>query len=201
MNRKLISLIIFMLSATTALATPSEIVIIRHGDKWVKNAGDNLNPTGYLRAIKFSEYYLKKFGTPPDAIFATRMGKDGAHARPFQTVAPLANHPVTTAKKVSISNPFEVGHEAELAKEVLSNPAYDNKRVLICWEHTRITDILNGLGIPGKTVWPKDNYDNVYIVDFKNGKPHATKLEKQYPVPEIHDWKEYLRALDPSTSM
>jgi hypothetical protein len=200
MKETFISIILSVMATKAVLATPSEIVIIRHGDKWVENEGDNLNPTGYLRAIKFSDYYLKKFGKPPDAIFATRMAKDGAHARPIQTVAPLANHPATRAKKVSISNPFEDGYEAELAKEVMSNPAYDNKQVLICWEHSRIGHIFNGLGIPEKILWPNDNYDNVYIIDFKKSKPTVTKLENQYPVPEIQDWNEYLRVMDPKAS-
>lgn len=200
MHKILISIILFVVSATTALATPAEIVIIRHGDKWVKNPGENLNPTGYLRAIKFSEYYLKKFGTPPDAIFATALTDKGGSCRPIQTVSPLANHPSTIAKKVAISHPFLVGQESELTKEILTNPTYNNKRVLICWEHEHVGDILNGLGIPGKIVWPGDNYDNVYIVDFKNGKPVATKLDNQYPVPEIKEWNEYLNALDPSIS-
>ena len=177
-----------------ANAVPSKVIIIRHGDKWPSDPGNVLSPTGYLRAVKFSEYYFKKFQTVPDFLFASNAFNNNEFLRPIQTLAPLAGHQKLLEKKVSIDHQYGKGQEKELITSILQDDKYDNKTIVICWQHEKIGDILsNFVGFKDKIVWQKDNYDTVYVLDFKDGKlVSSARLDKQYPVENIKDWEYFL---------
>ena len=91
-----VGLLSIVMASVSVFATPREIVIIRHADKWEqKNTGPFLSPKGQLRAERFAAYYLKYF-PKPDYIFATKAGDstdpdESNSMRSLQTVAPLAN--------------------------------------------------------------------------------------------------------------
>ena len=51
--------------ATTVIAAPREIIIIRHADKLDQDeTGPALSAQGVMRSLKFAFYFLDKFGEP-----------------------------------------------------------------------------------------------------------------------------------------
>jgi hypothetical protein len=181
-------------SFTVANAVPSQVIVIRHADKWPVDPGYVLSPTGYLRAVKFSQYYFQKFQTIPDFLFASNSFRDNQSLRPIQTLAPLAGHKKLLKKKVTINHTFGKGEEKELVKEIMTSSKYDNKTIIICWQHGRIGEILNNFtGSKDKIVWSATDYDTVYVLNFKDGKlVNFSRLDKQYPVDNIASWEYFL---------
>ncbi len=179
---------------TVANAVPSQVIVIRHADKWPVDPGYVLSPTGYLRAVKFSQYYFQKFQTIPDFLFASNSFRDNQSLRPIQTLAPLAGHKKLLKKKVIINHTFGKGEEKELVKEIVTNSKYDNKTIVICWQHGRIGNILSQFNdSKEKIIWNGDDYDTVYVLNFKDGKLlNLHRLDKQYPVASIDSWDYFL---------
>lgn len=180
---------------TVALAAPAQVVIIRHGDKWEDTPGNILSPTGYLRAVKFAEYYLKKFKKAPDFLFASNSTTAEPSLRPIQTLAPLAGHKELIENNVSINHQYTKGEEKQLVQAILNDAQYNGKSGVICWQHERIEEILSQFyGFKEEVVWNKYDYDTVYVLEFQDKKLiKATRLDKQYPVPNINDWKYFLK--------
>jgi hypothetical protein len=159
---------------------PAHILIIRHAEK--PPAGEesvDLSPRGKERAralrnlFKKSETRPKKLPTP-DFVFATK-DTDKSH-RPTQTVAHLA-------KKLGlkVDDSYANADFEQLAKELLSNPRYAGKTVLICWHHGQIRDLagkLKAAGVPRE--WKDPIFDRVWRIDYdKTGKARFRDLPQQ----------------------
>jgi hypothetical protein len=43
--------------------------------------------------------------------------------------------------------------------------------VLVVWEHSAIPGILHALGVTDDLKWQGEDYDSIWIVSIKNGKP------------------------------
>ena len=157
------------------LATPAEIILIRHGEK--PDVGDELNEQGRERAKELVDFFLKDsrvlhFGTPA-AIYAMKPKPRTAESsvRPIETVTPLAEK-----LHLKINTSYTKKQIEPLVKSILENPAYDDKMVLICWEHDAILDIVEEIGVdtpPAPEKWPGDVFDWAFIIDF--GKRHTVK--------------------------
>jgi hypothetical protein len=153
-------------------ATPKNVIIIRHAEKI--QGGNNLNLRGYERAAALAYYFS---GTPlyndpaPTHIFASALSEPDSSVRPIQTCTPIANH-----YNVPLKIDFKHTETDQLAQEILKNPKYDGSTVLICWSHGHIRPIVLALGgeDPGK--WPKDIFDQVYLLSFDGSK--KPKLQK-----------------------
>lgn len=168
MKSKLLLGLVLSLSVSTAWATPAQILIIRHAEKPAN--GPDLDDQGYQRAKLLVNYFettpaVLKYGTPV-AIYAAEPGDVSrdvdASNRPLETVTPLAQ-----ALGLKINDSFTHDQTQEVAQDILSNPAYDGKMVLICWEHKKIIDIVQALGVsplPGK--WPGTDFGTVYEINF-----------------------------------
>src|SRR3990167_3126137 len=132
MMKKLI-LFIVPLFISCVYATPREVIIIRHGDKFFKkHSGQFLSAKGQLRAEKFLLYYLSHYDKP-DYIFAAKPGNDNhpdesASYRPVQTVAPLASElSVLTGHKVLVYTPYFEQKYNKLVDKLLHEKTYNNK--------------------------------------------------------------------------
>ena len=193
-------LISTLISANIAFATPSEIFIIRHADKLNKNPGPALSPKGEIRAITFAHYFMTKWQNHiPDFIFATNPEGDtkkglyikGKSIRQIQTVAPLVNMLAEKYpnRNFPIVHPYMNTEYQKLANDLLTKPEFDNKRVLICWDHKLIPELAKNLGVSEDKLkkWPKDDYDTVYYIKFDGNKPQLEILSEQYPVPISND--------------
>ena len=156
------------------LQPPAQIVLIRHAEKPDDPNDPHLSPAGVERAKQFVSFVttnpaMTRFGTPV-AIYATKTTKDDNGRRTQETVAPLA-----AAIKRSVLTPYHGKEYAELAKEVLGNPAYRGKTVVICWNHEEIPELAAALGVtPQPPKWKGTVFDEVYIISYRNGKAALT---------------------------
>lgn len=187
-----------MIAMSSARAAPREIIIIRHADKLDQTeTGPTLSAQGIMRSIKFSFYFLDKFGEP-DFIVAADDQKDNGKEiaiRSIQTVAPLAN--IMQArypnKDFPIIHPYPSDSYQELANYLMNNEKFDGKLVLICWSHQRIAKLAMALGVTQPLpAWPKLDYDTVYKLDYDRvgNFKKFTELKNQYPVLMQGSWLE-----------
>lgn len=146
-------------------AKPAQVIIIRHGEK--PETGEHLSVKGKERAAALAPYFLNtpsvlKYG-PPAAIYATEVTPQNKSYRTQETVTPLAK-----ALGLEIKTPFSDAQVTDLAKEVLSNSAYDGKMVLICWEHHNIPSLAYALGVrPEPPRWHGHVFDQVWLLNFE----------------------------------
>lgn len=164
MRRILIGLLLLGFVGYNANAQDKEvkIVFIRHGEK--PALGDNLSCRGLSRAMKLPAVIYAKFGVP-DFTFVPAMGLGEAtkHSRMFQTVMPFA------AKYNLVINS---SHQEKDSLQIATDLKSKSGTVLVVWEHKAIAPIVHALGISEKDlVWPDDDYDSIWIVVFKHGKP------------------------------
>lgn len=151
-----------------AQAQPSQVLIIRHAEK-PDDDSIHLSPEGKKRAEALPRLFLKSPNRPeafpkPDFVFAT---KTSTHSnRPVETVTPLAR-----ALNLDINARFKDGEVTQLATELLTNPRYKGKTVLVCWHHGKIPELAQKLeaeDVPDH--WKTSVFDKVWVITYKNGK-------------------------------
>lgn len=64
-----------------------------------------------------------------------------------------------------------------LAQDILTNPQYDGKMLIVCWHHGNIPALAKALGIsdPPKS-WPDTVFDRVWRIRFTDSGPTLTNL-------------------------
>jgi hypothetical protein len=199
--RLAISAALLAASVTAALAAPSRIVILRHGEK----ADDwKLCDTGRQRAQALKYNYLGKDaakslfteGAPPAYFFAITL-----HTMELATPAvnswgkPIIYYSVLPEADEKKFTEALNARTREAAGNILNNPALKGKTVVMVWEHKHIAnkalddkyqreaavtlrqlfhlDILPG--VPRE--WPDDNFDYFWIVDFPENSNVPSKFE------------------------
>ena len=186
---------ILLLLPMAVLAEPSRIIILRHAEKLNRH---ELCDLGEQRAQALADQFLGKGAA--QSLFAAGQKPDAFLAitpHTIETITPAAqswNVPVT-AYKVSNSKGDEEAKESELngltneaASDVLTDPRYTGKTVVMAWEHNRIANAKLEKEYPGEQVtlsqllrldrradvpktWPDSNYDFFWIVDYEPGNP------------------------------
>lgn len=163
-----IGIYLILANLSGAYPTPKKVIIIRHAEKI---PGENhLDLKGFERAGALP-YYIS--GTPlyndptPAHIFATALEEPDSSVRPIQTCTPIANH-----FSVPLNIDFKHTETKKLAEEILKNPKYNDSTVLICWSHRHIRPIVLALGGENPGEWPKEIFDQVYLLTFdRSSKP------------------------------
>jgi hypothetical protein len=159
---------------------PAHILIIRHAEKPPDDDNSvSLSPRGKERAralrnlFKKSETRPKKFPTP-DFIFATKDSKK-SH-RPKETVTPLAKR-----LELKIDDRYADADVDKLARELLDNPKYAGKTVLICWHHGEIPKLASKLNATDAPRHFKGTvFDRVWRIDYdKTGKARFRDLPQR----------------------
>jgi hypothetical protein len=195
------ALLLMLLAPASASAHPSEIIIARHAEK----AGAyELCDMGTERAQALVHQYLGRGaaqslfapGQSPVAMMAITM-------HTIDTVSPVAQSwqmPVTaytvipkTGNKEQAEKIEENSRTQEAAHDVLTDPRYDGKIVVMIWEHQRIASAalekkfagqqitlrqllhLDHVGAP--ETWPDQTYDYFWIVHFASTQPEPTSLD------------------------
>jgi hypothetical protein len=156
------------------MATPSQVLIIRHGEKPGDPAvdcagdGDGLSVRGEERAAALAKYIPATFGRP-DFLFATQPSRHSN--RTVETITPLEEELATFINTEHPNDDF-----ARVASDLFEDPKYAGKRVLICWHHGRIPDLTVALrGIPPHASWPGEIFDRVWQINYPPGiGPHQT---------------------------
>jgi phosphohistidine phosphatase SixA len=162
-------------SDTAAPTGPRVILIIRHAEKPEGSDGKNdpnLAPRGYERAAALAHVIPEHFPRP-DFLLAT---KRSSHSnRPVETLEPLAK-----ALHEKIEAKFKDDDFSALAREVLTDPKFAGKTVLIAWHHGEIPELAHALGAadaPDK--WDSSVFNRVWEITFKHGKATLQNLPQK----------------------
>lgn len=147
---------------------PKRIILMRHADKTDDPDNEDLSDAGVERAKRLATYIPETFGKP-DIIVATAGSKHSD--RPHETMEPLAD-----ALDLKIQDYFNKDEFGDLIDEILNDPDFKNKTVVICWHHKELPAIAALLGAPAGSYpdpWPKNAYNIVLDLQYDpfSGKP------------------------------
>jgi hypothetical protein len=165
MSRRLNGIALFSILVTNlAFAAPAQVIILRHAEK--PKHGNDLDTRGYERAnalpgLFTTDPVLIRYGKPA-AIYAMGPNSDDLSNRPVETVTPLAQ-----SLHLSLQDNFTLNELTPLVNAVMTNPDYDDKTVVICWEHKVIPTLVQAFGYndaPSK--WKKNTFDRLWILHF-----------------------------------
>ena len=161
-----------------AEATPSRVVIVRHGEK-IDDLHSDLSPQGCERAYQLPLFF-EAYRSTAVAIYAQQPKKVGGSIRPIETMAP-------TAEKfgLRINNRFLRDDVTSVASEILNSPAYDGKTVFVSWEHSAILSLVPALGLKipvNLQVWPSGVFDQAWVISF-TGKASSLEIVAEYVLP------------------
>jgi phosphohistidine phosphatase SixA len=117
---------------------PQFILVMRHAEKPADSADPNLSAAGVARAGKLAHYIPDNFGDI-DLIFAAATSKHSV--RPYETVKPLSDY-----IGVPVDSTVAADDYAFLARELVSDARFVNKRIVVCWHHENIPSFMRALG-------------------------------------------------------
>ena len=121
----------------------------------VRNSAAALVPY-FLHTQIFTRYGL------PVAVYAEAPHKNATTTRSIQTCTPIAQ-----ALGVRVLTNYTKKQYDSSAQDILNNPQYSGKTVLICWEHKMIPFIVNALGVqPMPTPWSDNVFDRTAVITF-----------------------------------
>ena len=201
-----------------ALAEPARIIILRHGEK----AGAwKLCGVGQARADALAATYLGRnaaqslfaAGEEPAAFLAITLHTLELAAPAAATWdLPVTMFSVLPQKGADVFDKAFDRRTQEAAAELLANPAWQGKTVVMVWEHKHIANAKLVAKSPGEAVtlrqllqlnrlkdvpetWPSGNYDYFWIVDYAGGSgtPTGFRMVKQafegrYAKLPANDW-------------
>jgi len=208
--------------STASLAQPSRLILMRHAEKLNAYA---LCEMGAQRAEALAKQFLGRGaaqsifapGERPEAFLAITL-------HPIETITPAAQSwelPVTAYTVVPGEDEDDAAKEIDInkrtqqaARDVMSQPRYDGKIVVMTWEHKHIAKNRLEKAYPGEEVtlrqlfhldeiagapksWPDSNYDYFWIIDFAKGNPIPTSfrmVRQAFTAPfdtlPANDWDE-----------
>jgi phosphohistidine phosphatase SixA len=158
MKSVLFFLVPVLLFAAPVFAAPAQVVLIRHAEK--QDAGEVLSLKGKERAMALVPFFngnpkVLSYGFPA-AVYSAPM------TRAIQTVKPLAE-----SMKIAIVDKFSNSQIQPLVSDVLNNPDYEGKMVVICWSHKDMPRMASLLGAkkPPKT-WSEEAHDRLWVLNY-----------------------------------
>lgn len=193
------------LIAAPALAAPSQVIILRHGEK----ADDwRLCNVGQARAAALEANYLGaganeslfNYGDGPDAFMAITLHTlDLASPAAQSWGAPIILWSVVpTPDMNSRATTGELNRRTqEAVADLMQNPRWESQTVVMVWEHHHIADAALDAAYPEAVTlrkllkldrlegvpetWSGENYDYFWIVDLDpvSGEPKAFKAVRQ----------------------
>ena len=173
--QKLCCLVTLLLPATSLDARPAEIILLRHAEKTADDHNPKLSPRGLERAQALPSLLTNSpaFSGPdrPVAVFAPRPTTHGHGRRAEDTITPLA-----AKLRLRVRTLYAAGAHASLAREVLSNPAYDGKTVVICWEHDDLPHLAHELGVHKPPNWNGGTFDRLWVVTWDGDRARLRDL-------------------------
>ena len=189
-------------------AGPSQILIIRHGEKIDDpkkddDGGRNLSIQGSARAAALPSLFVpsmpqsscKLHPKPPHFLGEYQpiptMGKAPRFSTPnFIFATERSKHsnrpietvtPTATALNLHINDRFQ-NTDVDIQKmtnSILTELVYAGKIVLICWHHGTIPDVAKALGIAKPPKWDGKIFDRVWQITFPKGKAKLADLPQK----------------------
>lgn len=176
----ILTLFLLLIFQTTAYALPSAVILIRHAEKpyW----GNTLSELGEKRALNLVNFVkndknITDLG-PINFLFAASPKHDDSSIRSIQTITPLSK-----SLNIFINTNYTRGQEEEVAREILSNPIYNNKVIFIAWAHAKIAKLAHKLGSYNTpSEWEDEDYDHVWILKFnKTNQIDFLEINQYFP--------------------
>ena len=203
MIRALIATLLLIGSFASALAAPARIIILRHGEK---DDAWKLCGVGQERADALAANYLGRNaakslfadGEEPAAFLAITLHTLELAAPAAESWSlPLTLYSVLPQKGDDKDEALNRATQ-QAAADLMSNPAWRGKTVVMVWEHKHIANAKLERAFPGELVtfrqllrldkledvpdtWPSGTYDYFWIVDFDQGSgaPAGFRMVKQ----------------------
>ena len=151
------------------------ILVMRHAEKAGDPLNPDLSPEGHGRAKRLATYIPDTFGKP-DFLFATANSKH-SH-RPHQTLKPLAER-----LGLPINMDFADQDYGTLAHQVLQDPKYEARRIVVCWHHGNIPSLAHALKVvPGDypDPWKSSVFNLILQFDFVEGAIQARSVTEPF---------------------
>jgi hypothetical protein len=177
-----LTLAVFLANVSNQLlATPQQVIIIRHGEK---DAVGNLSQKGLERAGALAPYFaytatLNLYGLPV-ALFAARptppyppFGPDENTQRCIQTIGPTGE-----LLKLPIHSGYDKFQNTQIATFILNDSTYSGKNLIICWHHEMIQVLAEAFGIVNPPAYPPNQYDQTWVITF-NPAPSLTIYQQE----------------------
>lgn len=156
-----------------ALATPAEVILLRHADKDSQRGDYNLSPQGFERALRLGRMIPACLGVPSLIRTFALDPVSSKNARSYQTAVPLA---VATGVNIGIVMGSKES-SAQFGEEVLRSKAFDGARAVLVWEHRRLPELARGLGWPGMKPIDTNDYNQLVRLSYAPGSP-TPKVEQ-----------------------
>lgn len=145
-------------------AVPAQILIIRHAER--DKTSPFLSTKGRERAAAMVPFFMENkdllnYGSPM-AIYAPLPSRIDPSELCIQTIRPLAE-----ALRLNIKINYERDDYKRLVDEIMTNPSYNGKMVLICWEHTVIPEMaraFKAFQTPNK--WQPEIFDRIWEINI-----------------------------------
>ena len=150
-------------------AKPAEIILLRHAEKLPDDQNPNLSPRGVQRSLALPALLstlseATNHGAPA-AIFAARPVAHAPSRRCLETIEPTAHE-----FHLSIQTPYPATQFTQLAKELMTNHAYDGRTVIVCWVHDEIPALARALGVRKVPAWSGKTFDRLWCLDCAGDK-------------------------------
>jgi hypothetical protein len=134
---------------------------MRHAEKPDDPMNPDLSDAGYVRAERLADYVPATFGRP-EFLFATALSTHSA--RPVETLTPLSKQ-----IGVAIDSTFADQDYGALAEDVLSQPQFTGKLILVCWHHGNIPSLMRALRAKSDELpdpWDPQVFNLILQLDF-----------------------------------
>ena len=146
------------------MATPSQIIIIRHAEK-PEQKSEDLSEVGFRRAEALKKVFevhpeLAEKGRP-DFLFAAKYISGQSSKRSIQTITPLS-----VALNLQINTQYVTDDYKSLAKDLLTNPKYAGRSIFISWTHSNIPGLAKAFGSSTKDDWNSNVFDRLWVLSF-----------------------------------
>jgi hypothetical protein len=188
------------------LSGPSQVLIIRHGEKLGSansdaEGGPNLSPRGSARAFALPSLFIPVTPQTDCALVAAVGSVTGTYgavstegnaprfAMPAFVFATQASHhsnrPVETVSPLlaAFNLPLDNSHSDEdygkVAQDILTHSKYAGAVVLVCWHHGKIQALAEALRISQPPPWSGTVFDRVWQLVYSGETPSLANLPQQ----------------------
>ncbi len=145
-----------------AMATPAQVLLLRHGDKDSGRGDYNLSPMGFERSIQLGRMIPACFGAPTSIGVFEFDPVSAKNARSYQTAVPLA---VSTGLNINIIRGSRTNSLAA-GQQVLHDKSFAGSKAVFIWEHRNLPDFAKGLGWGGMAAIAPNDYDQLVVLTW-----------------------------------
>lgn len=160
----LLGSLLMTMPAQRGVATPQEVLLLRHGHKDIQRGDSNLSPQGLQRMQALAPMIPACFGAPTGIVVYPFDRVSGKNARSYQSAVPLA---VATGLLIRQAETAPEQSE-QVGRSILSDPGLDGGRVVMIWEHRRLQDLAKGLGWPSMPPIADDDFDHLDLLRYSD---------------------------------